>query len=80
MFVRPTARGRGVADTIVARLADEARGAGLGVLKLETGIHQKAALRFYERYGFAYCGAFEPYAAMAPDTVSTSVFMEMRLD
>jgi putative acetyltransferase len=79
MYVRPEARGLGVADRLVARLAQEARDAGRTLLRLETGIHQTAALRFYERLGFAACGAFEPYAAMPPDTISTSVFMEMPL-
>ena len=51
MYVRETVRGRGVADAVLARLEDEARAAGLDVLRLETGDRQLAALRFYERAG-----------------------------
>jgi putative acetyltransferase len=79
MYVRPAARGQGVADALLARLAEEARIAGLTALRLETGIHQKVAIRFYERYGFGPCEAFEPYSAMSPHSISTSVFMEMGL-
>jgi putative acetyltransferase len=38
-----------------------------------------AALRFYEREGFRVCPAFGEYAAMAPHSIATSVFMEKRL-
>jgi putative acetyltransferase len=89
MYVRPDARGRGrgrdntggvgvgVADSIVARLANEALDAGLKTLRLETGTEQAAAIRFYQRCGFQRCNAFEPYASMPPKAISTSVFMEM---
>ena len=76
MYVRPNARGRGVADAIVARIEAEARAAELHVLRLETGDAQHAAIRFYERQGFRTCGAFEPYASMEPYAIATSVFME----
>jgi len=56
MYVRAPVRGQGIADALVARLAQEALGAGLVMLRLETGIHQKAAIRFYERCGFAHGG------------------------
>src|SRR5215216_1050994 len=38
MYVRPKARGQGVADAIMAKLVGVTRGAGLSVLRLETGI------------------------------------------
>jgi putative acetyltransferase len=79
MYVRPSARGRGVADAIVARVEAETRAAGLRVLRLETGDEQRAAIRFYERLGFRRCGAFEPYASMEPYAIATSVFMEKTL-
>ncbi len=79
MYVRPAARGRGVADAILAALTNEAIGAGLPVLRLETGVHQRAAIRFYERAGFGPCSAFEPYASMQPHEVETSVFLEKRI-
>lgn len=79
MYVRPAARGQGVADAVMAALSVEAINAGLPVLRLETGIHQQAALAFYRRCGFNDCGAFPPYSEMPPAAIITSVFMERRL-
>jgi putative acetyltransferase len=79
MYVREAARCRGVADAILARLATEASDAGLTLLRLETGIRQPAAIRFYRRAGFVPCAAFEPYASMPPGDIAASVFLERRL-
>lgn len=79
MYVRPDARGSGVADAIMARLEAETAASGRPVLKLETGVHQPAANRFYARVGFTPCPMFPPYSAMEPHTVVTSLFMEKRL-
>lgn len=76
MYVRPEARGRGVADAVLARVEAETRAAGLAVLRLETGDRQLAAMRFYERAGFRRCGAFGTYAAMPLSAIQTSVFYE----
>ncbi len=80
MYVRDVARGRGVAQAVLARLEAEARGAGLALLRLETGDRQGAALRLYERAEFRRCAAFGAYVAMEPQAVATSVFMEKRLE
>src|SRR5215510_4535794 len=79
MYVRKEVRGRGVADAVLARLEDEARAAGLDVLRLETGDRQFAALRFYERVGFRRCAAFGDYATMPPFSIATSIFFEKPL-
>jgi len=79
MYVRESARGHGVAQALLARIEQAAREAGLTQLRLETGTRQMAALRFYEREGFGVCPAFGEYAAMAPEFIATSVFMEKRL-
>lgn len=79
MYVRPQLRGQGVADAIMAKLVGVARDAGLAVLRLETGIRSFAAISFYRRSGFRACPAFEPYAALPPDQVAGSAFLEMRL-
>ena len=79
MYVREVARGRGVAQAILARIEREAREAGFVLLKLETGVRQTAALRFYERAGFQACVAFGSYATMAPAAIATSVFLEKEL-
>lgn len=80
MYVREAARGRGVAEAILARIEREASTAGERVLYLETGTRQIAAQRFYGRLGFAPCEAFGAYASMPPHAVATSVFMQKRLD
>ena len=79
MYVREGARGHGVGDVVLGRLEDEARAAGLDVLRLETGDRQLAALRFYERAGFRHCAAFGDYATMPPFSIATSVFFEKGL-
>jgi putative acetyltransferase len=76
MYVRPEVRGRGVADAILARLAEQASAPGLSLLRLETGTKQQAAIRFYQRAGFTPCGAFEPYSSMPSENIATSLFME----
>jgi len=78
MYVRDSARRRGVADAILARIEAEVRGAGLSVLRLETGVHQIAAIRFYARAGFRECPAFGAYTLMPPHSIATSVFFEKR--
>ena len=79
MYVRPVARGRGVARAILARLEAEARAARLPMLRLETGDKQGDALRLYRRYGFDDCPAFGAYASMAPHRIATSVFLEKQV-
>jgi len=79
MYVRETARGRGVAQALLTRIETEARVAGFGVLRLETGERQAAALRFYARAAFTPCAAFGEYAPMRPDSIATSIFMEKQL-
>jgi len=76
MYVRPHARGRGVAQAVLARIEAEARGAGLSVLRLETGVRQADSIRLYERWGFRKCTAFGAYAQMPAQAIVTSVFYE----
>lgn len=61
MFVRPEFRGQKFGERLVERLAQHAREHGVNVLRLETGIHQLAAIRLYERLGFRPIPAFPPY-------------------
>jgi len=67
MYVRPQFRGQGLGQRMLDHLADYARQRGLGVLRLETGIHQAAAIRLYERAGFQRIRPFGPYR---PDPLS----------
>ncbi len=79
MYVRPSARGTDAASALLARIASEARDAGLAILRLETGDQQMAAMRFYERSGFRRCPAFGTYADMPAAAIATSVFFERQL-
>ncbi len=61
MFVRPEFRGQKFGERLVERLAQHAREHGVNLLRLETGIHQPAAIRLYERLGFRLIPPFSPY-------------------
>ena len=79
MYVRDSARGRGIAQALLSRIELETKNSGLDMLRLETGEQQFAAMRLYERAGFRHCDAFGEYASMAPQAIATSVFLEKRL-
>lgn len=61
MYVRPRYRGGGLGERILDRLGEEAGAHGITVLRLETGIHQRAAIALYERVGFRRISPFGPY-------------------
>ena len=61
MWVRPAYRGRGFGQLMLDHLADYARQHAVTVLRLETGIHQHAAIRLYEQVGFKRIPPFGPY-------------------
>jgi putative acetyltransferase len=75
MFVRPAFRGRGLAKAILEHLEDHARAHGIDAMRLETGIHQPAAIGLYERMGYRRIGPFPPYVE---DPLSR--FYEKRLE
>jgi putative acetyltransferase len=75
MWVVPDARGTGASKAILAALEATALQQGVGLLRLETGIANHAALRLYARSGFVARG---PFADYRPDPLS--VFMEKLLD
>jgi len=76
MYVRPAARGQGVAQAILARIEAETRATNLSVVRLETGDKQTDALRLYRRYGFTDCPPFGDYAALRRHTIAASIFLE----
>jgi len=61
MYVRPPFRGTGLAKLMLRHLTDYARGQGIELLRLETGIHQRAAIGLYERLGFRRIPPFGEY-------------------
>jgi len=62
MYVRPPFRGSGYGRRILDHLAGHARARGVTLLRLETGVHQHAAIALYERAGFRPIPPFGPYA------------------
>jgi putative acetyltransferase len=79
MYAREPARGRGIGKALLANLEAEARNAGRSPLRLETGIHQTAAITLCERWGFRPRGPFGPYAELPPNAIATSLFYEQPL-
>ncbi len=61
MYVRPEFRGSGYGKLLLDHLADHARAQGIALLRLETGIHQPAAIHLYERLGFQRVPPFGDY-------------------
>ncbi len=61
MYVRPAFRGKGLGKGILSHLAEYARGNGVHVLRLETGIYQTEAITLYESWGFQRRGPFGDY-------------------
>jgi putative acetyltransferase len=67
MYVRPQFRGAGFGKMMLNHLADYARGHGVGMLRLETGVHQLEAIGLYERTGFH---RIPPFGAYIDDPLS----------
>jgi putative acetyltransferase len=61
MYVRPAHRGLGLAKQMLEHLAGHARSHGVTLLRLETGIHQHAAIGLYEQLGFRLVPPFGTY-------------------
>jgi putative acetyltransferase len=61
MYVDPVRRGERIAERMLATLEQGLRADGFGLALLETGRHQTAAVRLYERCGYALRGAFGGY-------------------
>jgi putative acetyltransferase len=74
MFVDEHQRGSGAGRQLMEHIGIFAAMCGLRTLRLETGVHQPAALALYERAGFVRCPPFGDYRE---DPLS--VFMEKQL-
>ncbi|GAB4448033.1 MAG: GNAT family N-acetyltransferase [Anaerolineae bacterium] len=75
LYVRPEARGQGLAKRMMARLEDEARQMGLPTLRLESGNRQPESLALYLRLGYRRIPNFGEYIGDPH-----SVCMEKTLD
>lgn len=71
VYIDPQARGQRLGEKLLDALEKEALRRSCHTLRLETGIHQQAAITLYERGGYFNCPAFPPYQ---PDPLS--LFME----
>ena len=74
MYVRPQFHGLGLAKLMLKHLADYAQQRNIPLLRLETGIHQKAAIALYEGMGFK---RIPPFGAYQEDPLSR--FYEKRI-
>jgi putative acetyltransferase len=74
MYVRPEFRGLGFGQLLLDHLAAYALGQCAGLLRLETGIHQAAAIRLYERAGYQ---RIPPFGEYVEDPLS--LFFEKRI-
>jgi len=74
LYVLNEYRGAGVARRLMDRVEDHVRSIGVAIARLETGVKQPEALRFYEIRGYVHR---PPFASYRPDPLS--VFMEKRL-
>jgi putative acetyltransferase len=61
MYVRPQFHRLGFGKLLLNYLADYARARGVGLLRLETGIHQAEAISLYQRMGFQRIPPFGTY-------------------
>ena len=61
MYVRPHFRGSGLARLMLTHLSQYVEHQGIRLLRLETGIHQRAAISLYERMGFSRIPPFGEY-------------------
>ena len=61
MSVTPQCRGRGVTRALLNHLERLSHQKGFRVLRLETGVHQRDAIKLYEGMGFSRCAAFGEY-------------------
>ena len=75
MYVRPQFRGRGFGKLLLDHLTSYVRDRGVPLLRLETGIHQRAAIALYEREGFHQ---IPPFASYREDPLSRCY--EKRID
>ena len=66
LYVRPQARGQGVARALVAAVIDQARGLGYGEIKLDTLPQMQTAIALYRSVGFADIPAYgsHPYPGL----------------
>ncbi|MGE0501907.1 MAG: GNAT family N-acetyltransferase [Rhizobiaceae bacterium] len=76
MYVADEARGHGVGRALVSHLIADAKAAGHAVMRLDTSMHQHAAMTLYEQAGFQRIG---PYYDVPADLRDWLRYFELRL-
>lgn len=78
LFVRPTARGQGIARLLMQSLIHEATIRGVAQLNLDVRITQEVALHLYASLGFVEFGRCEDYARTDAGSIAGS-YMALKL-
>ena len=61
MYVREPFRRRGLGLRLLQHLEQHIAAQGIGIIRLEAGIHQPAAIGLYEKHGYRKTGPFGEY-------------------
>lgn len=72
LYVKPPARGQGIAEMLLDALEDYAAQAGYDELYLDSKDDLEAAIRFYENHGYAHCDRYN-------DNPQATIFMRKRI-
>ena len=73
LYVRPSHRGKGLADQLLEALEAYAKASGYKWLYLDTAAEMRAAARFYEKKGFEGCERYN-------DNPQAAIFMRKQTD
>ena len=79
MYVRPSARGKGVARCVLEQLIADAKTIGYERLRLESGAFMTAAHALYRRVGFVDTPPFDGNETAMSGLGDVVIFMEARL-
>jgi GNAT superfamily N-acetyltransferase len=79
MFVRPQARGLGIARGIMAQLVDDARAEGFTVIRGETMDFMGNAIALYRSLGTAEIAQFDESEAAMAGLEERTRYLEIRL-
>jgi ribosomal protein S18 acetylase RimI-like enzyme len=72
LYVKPAARGRGIAELLLAALEEYAVAAGYQALYLDSKDDLEAAIHFYEKHGYTHCARYN-------DNPQATIFMRKLL-
>jgi GNAT superfamily N-acetyltransferase len=80
MYVRPSARGRGVGRALLEQLLDDARRLAFDVVRLQSAAFMPEAHALYRSFGFAEVSPYEGHEFEAvPGAEKIEVFMALEL-